>query len=117
MATKEVVVRPLSAQERAQLDAAVLAHGLDPMDFRADVVEYPPPSYGPTICHVRLVARDVESVLWSEPGMSWLDRLKQQLEAGLFDEGGAARIFEALHTLAPPCEVGLVKTSRERCGR
>jgi len=117
MTTKEVVVRPLSAQEQAQLDAAVLARGLDPMDFRVDAVEYPPPSYGPTICHFRLVTRDVESVLLSEPGMSWLDRLKQQLEAGLFDEGGAARIFEALHTLAPPCEICLIKTSRERYGR
>lgn len=117
MTGREVVVHPLSAQEQAQIDAALLSRGLDPKDFRSDAVEYPPPSYGAKIRHVRLVAGDVQSVLWSEPGMSWLDRLTQQLEAGLFDEGGAARTSEVWHTLKLPFEVCLNKVSSKRSGQ
>jgi len=117
MTAREVVVRPLSAQEQIQLDAAMLNRGLDPKDFRSDAVEYPPPSYGATIRHVRLVAGDVQSVLWSEPGVSWLDRLTEQLDAGLFDEGGAARTSEVWHTFKLPFEVCLNKVASERGGQ
>ena len=95
----------------------MLARGLDPMDFRSDSIEYPPPSYGPTIRHVRLVVGDVQSVLWSEPDMLWLERLTQQLEAGLFDVGGAARTSEVWGTLKLPFEVRLNKIGSESCGQ
>ena len=82
----------LRPEERVAFEEAIVRRGLDPTDFRAEAINYPAPDFGPSIRHIALEVERIRSLLWSDEAMTWIERLHLHLDAGIYDEGGFARV-------------------------